>query len=105
MPYSYSKSLGMALSFAALAIVGASAQPADRSNDLQTVSVVELQAINLECDRIASTSLLDFQTAVACSMAWEELLKRGFGGSFERLLEWWRSNRKNCTKDTDCIPS
>lgn len=87
--------------FAALVSVAAYAQPPNRTH-LRAVSVAELKANYLECDQLASSTLLDFSTAVECSMVSEELLDRGFGGSFKQLLEWWRSARNNCTLDAGC---
>ncbi|HEX2529994.1 MAG TPA: hypothetical protein VHK70_00820 [Burkholderiaceae bacterium] len=69
-----------------------SSQFSDRSH-LKPLTVKELKAIYLECDRAAATTLLDFTSAVECSMISEELLERGFGGNFDRMLEWWRSAR------------
>lgn len=89
---------------AALLSAAAHAQPPDRTH-LRAVSVAELKAIYLECDQAASTMVLDFGTAIDCSMVSEELLERGFGGSFERMLEWWhsvRNSRKECMQGTAC---
>ena len=63
---------------AALLSAAAHAQPPDRTH-LRAVSVAELKAIYLECDQAASTMVLDFSTAIDCSMVSEELLERGFG--------------------------
>ncbi|WPC65458.1 hypothetical protein SBP18_13220 [Rhodoferax ferrireducens] len=91
----------MLLPFAALVSVAAYAQPPDRT-PLRAVSVAELKANYLECEQLASSALLDFSAAVECSLVSEELLNRGFGGSFKQLLEWWRSARNNCTLDAGC---
>jgi len=91
----------MLLPFVALVSVAAYAQLPDRTH-LRAVSVAELKANYLECEQLASSALLDFSTAVECSMVSEELLDRGFGGSFKQLLEWWRSARNNCTLDAGC---
>lgn len=82
------------LSFAALMSVVTNARASNRTQ-LSVVPVAELKAIYLECDQLASTNLLDFDTAVKCSMIYEELLKRGFGGSIEEFVQWWRSVRDN----------
>jgi len=83
------KALVMLLSLSALV---ANAQPPDRSH-LKALSVPELKAAYLECDQLASTPLLDSDTAASCSMVSEELIERGFDGSFQRLLAWWHSAR------------
>ena len=50
----------------------------------------QLKTAYLACDRAATQAALrsfDFQR---CSVIGDELLQRGFGGDFDRLLAWWR---------------
>jgi hypothetical protein len=54
----------------------------------QEAEMVQLGRRYLECNRIASTQLLDFGTAAACSVIAQRLLTQRFGGDFERLLRW-----------------
>lgn len=84
---------------AALALMAALPSPApaqarvpDRRH-LASVSVEALQRTYLECDRVATHTLLDLGTAAHCSMVGEELKHRVFDGDFERLLAWWRANK------------
>ncbi len=91
MMHSTLKASVMLLSLSALV---ANAQPPDRPH-LKALSVPELKAAYLECDQLASTTLLDSGTAATCSMVSEELLERGFDGNFKHLLAWWRSARNN----------
>ncbi|VTU20400.1 hypothetical protein [Variovorax sp. RA8] len=84
---------------AALALMAALPSPApaqahapDRSH-LASVSVEALQRTYLECDRVATHTLLDLGSAAHCSIVGEELKHRVFGGDFERLIAWWRANR------------
>jgi hypothetical protein len=58
------------------------------------LSVDRLKAAYLECDRSARTRLIDGATAGLCSTIGEELMRRGFGGDFDALLAWWRSETK-----------
>jgi hypothetical protein len=37
--------------------------------------------------------LLSIDEAAACSIAWETLRERRFGGSHEAILAWWRGAR------------
>jgi hypothetical protein len=60
---------------------------------LDHVTPAELQSAYLECDRMAMTTALDFGTAAGCSVVYEALKARMFGGDFERLLEWHRRQR------------
>jgi hypothetical protein len=50
----------------------------------------QLKAAYLHCDRLASTERFDGSAAAACSMVYEALKARVFGGDFERLLAWSR---------------
>jgi hypothetical protein len=77
-----------------LSVFATHAQPPDRSQ-LRALPIVELKAAYLECEQLASTTLLDSSTAADCSLVAEELLERGFGGNFQRMLTWWRSARND----------
>jgi len=66
-------------------------QPA--TDDLTRAPLGELKARYLACDRAATRTVLDPGTAAACSSAAEALLKRGFGGDFDRLIAWWRAEK------------
>ena len=52
-----------------------------------------LQAIFHRCSSAAGSSLLDFDSAASCSIAYEAFLKQGFAGDFRALLAWWRTQR------------
>ena len=80
---------------AAAAAPGPRAQPVDtaatagdRDRDLPS-----LKAAYLRCEQAASEGLLDSGQAGSCSVIYERLLGVGFGGVFQRLLAWWRSER------------
>lgn len=79
----------------ALAVVStaSTAQPPDRSH-LAALTVDQLKLLYIECDRRAGQTLLGFEEAAHCSMAVEELMQRGFGGDFGRLLAWWHEQRR-----------
>lgn len=89
----------MLLSLATLASAGANLPPERRQ--LSAFSVPQLKAIYLECDQLASATLLDFDTVALCSMVSDELLERGFGGNFQKLLDWWRDTRKTPAPNQD----
>lgn len=91
----------VSFSFAALVSIVIIARPLDPTQ-LNMVPVAELKEIYLECDRLSSTTIVDFETAEICSMVYEELLRRGFENSYEQLLLWWRSARDNCTQFARC---
>ncbi|HYD75141.1 hypothetical protein [Ramlibacter sp.] len=48
-----------------------------------------LKQLMVECHAAAARQLLDPGSAFACSIGYEALLKRGFGGDFQALLAWW----------------
>ncbi|KWT76870.1 hypothetical protein APY03_5307 [Variovorax sp. WDL1] len=84
---------------AALALMAALPSPApaqahapDRRH-LASVSVEALQRTYLECDRVATHTLLDLGSAAHCSMVAEELRQRVFDGDFDRLIAWWREHK------------
>jgi hypothetical protein len=88
----------MLLSLTAFA---AHTHPPDRSQ-LSSLPETELKTIYLACEQLASTTLLDFDSAAHCSRVSEELLERGFGGSFKQLLQWWHGTRNDCRQNADC---
>src|SRR5687767_1658973 len=49
-----------------------------------------LKTLVMECAAVASQQLLDQGSAATCSMGYEALLKRTFGGDFKAMLAWWR---------------
>lgn len=52
-----------------------------------------LEAVVRECTAAAGAALLDPGSAAACSFGYEALLKKGFGGNFQAMLAWWRSEQ------------
>jgi hypothetical protein len=47
----------------------------------------------VECSNSADERLLDLGSAAMCSMGYEALLQKGFGGSFGAMLVWWQHDR------------
>ncbi|VTU22441.1 hypothetical protein H6CHR_01789 [Variovorax sp. PBL-H6] len=96
---------------AALALMAALPSPApahaqapDRRH-LASVSVEALQRTYLECDRVATHTLLDLGSAAHCSMVGEELKHRVFDGDFDRLIAWWRANKGDSVEAVAESPS
>jgi hypothetical protein len=54
----------------------------------------ELKHRYLACDAAATMSRLPMLDAVQCSIVSEELRLRVFGGDFDKLLAWWRTQRR-----------
>ena len=94
------KASALALSFLACASMLGHARPTEPR--LMEMPVEELKQMYLDCDQLASASMLGFSMAIECSMVSEELLRRAFDGSFEQLMQWWRKARSQCDPATDC---
>lgn len=54
-------------------------------------NVAELKNAYLECDRASMTRPLTSSEIMQCSVVYEELKKRAFGGDFDKLHAWSRS--------------
>jgi hypothetical protein len=59
----------------------------------RALTIEQLKIAFLDCDRRASITLLDIGDAERCSVIYEELKARAFGGDFDRLLAWWRTQK------------
>lgn len=66
---------------------GAAARPMD------VVHSESLKLRYLRCEQAASERPLDGTTITSCSVVYEELKQRVFGGSFDALHAWWRETR------------
>lgn len=67
-------------------VVAPNAKPIGHAN----ATPEQLKSIYLNCSRAAMTTPLDFGTTASCSLVYEELKQRVFGGDFHRLLAWSR---------------
>jgi hypothetical protein len=65
----------------------------ERLAQLETLPDTCLKTMVVKCSDTASEQMLDPGSAATCSMSYEALLKRGFGGDFQAMLAWWRSQR------------
>jgi len=65
----------------------------ERLAQLETLPESCLKTLVVECSAVASQQMLDAGSAASCSMSYEALLKRSFGGNFQEMLFWWRSQR------------
>lgn len=53
----------------------------------------DLERLFLRCSRESSQRLIGFDEAALCSVGFEALKKRKFGGDFAALLAWWKLHR------------
>lgn len=56
--------------------------------DLADVSIDELKSLYLMCDRAAVGGQLSSAAIMQCSVVYEELKRRAFGGDFGKMLAW-----------------
>lgn len=79
----------------------AMAQTPARAPTIETTPALQLEASTLpalerefwRCDYAATLLLLDFGTAIECSIVTEAFKARRFGGDFTAMLAWWRANK------------
>jgi hypothetical protein len=64
----------------------------------------QLKSAYLQCERLVLTTPMDFGTAAQCSMVYEALKQRVFGGDFERLLAWWQQESKSTEDSARATP-
>ena len=77
-------------------VIAADATQADGGAPPQPMDVVHPDSLKrryLRCEQAASQGALDGSTIMSCSVAYEELKPRVFGGSFDALHAWWRKAR------------
>ena len=60
---------------------------------LERVPEQELERLFLRCSRESSERLMGLDEAALCSIGFEALKKRKFGGDFNAMLAWWRLHR------------
>lgn len=63
-----------------------------RNEDISSASIDELKRFYLACDRASMRGRLAGTEVMHCSLVYEELKRRAFGGDFERFLAWSRGN-------------
>ena len=60
---------------------------------LEQVPERDLERLFLRCSRESSERFMGFGEAALCSIGFEALKKRKFGGDFNAMLAWWRLHR------------
>lgn len=84
------KNIALAPLLAAALVAHAQPPP----SPLRALPVEQLKKTYLDCERHTQARLIPFGDAAECSIVADELLARGFGGDFNRLLAWWRTQRE-----------
>lgn len=57
-------------------------------DELKRVSIDELKRVYQSCDREAISGQLSAGGIMNCSIVYEELKRRAFGGDFDKFLAW-----------------
>ena len=86
--------LPAALGVAAMALAALGtpmAQGQSPNGELKDVSKDDLKRLYLSCDRAASSGQLNSTGIMRCSVVYEELRLRAFGGDFDKLRAWSRA--------------
>jgi hypothetical protein len=76
-----------------LALGSASAQqPVEQGHfpcgKFKDVAVEDLKRAYLLCERMATLERLNHEAIMSCSVVYEQLKQRAFGGDFEKMLAW-----------------
>jgi hypothetical protein len=78
-------SLGVAVLCASGALQPASA---NESHRIASMQIEELKGVYLGCEQAAAASRLGGDDVMYCSLIYEELKERAFGGEFRRIKSW-----------------
>ena len=71
--------------------VAAALQPVALSTEF---SETELKHFFRVCEKNATTLMLDDADGANCSIVYEELKRRVFGGDSGALFDWWRKDKQ-----------
>jgi hypothetical protein len=75
-----------------LASVMPSAHSQSFAREQERLTIDELKHVYLTCNRTAASGQLNTGRIQYCSIVYEELKQRAFGGDFDRLLAWSSAN-------------
>jgi len=64
------------------------------TSSTKDLTPAELKRLYLACDQAATTTRMPGADAMRCSVVSEELKHRVFGGDFDQLMVWWRTQRR-----------
>jgi hypothetical protein len=89
----------------ALGAATCSAAPAGllQDGEIAAASSAQLRVAYLECDRLATESLMPAALMLTCQRVSDVLLLRDFGADLERQLQWWRVAREAYRRDRESV--
>jgi hypothetical protein len=61
---------------------------ADESHRIASMPIEELKGVYLGCEQAATASRLNGDDVMYCSLVYEELKAKAFGGEFRRIRAW-----------------
>lgn len=73
---------------AGLGILGLLAHSAAAEDDMASYTTEQLITVYLDCERAALSQRQDQGEIMLCSLAYETLKMRSFGGDFHKMREW-----------------
>ena len=77
---------------------------AAQSAPVEDADAGQLKAAYIACERLAANERLDEGTAMTCSITYEALKARVFGGSYDALLAWWETEVRGRFVRDDGLP-
>lgn len=80
-----------AVSLVSIVLAAPMAHGHSHSGEFEGVPIAELKRVYLSCDRAATGGQLNSAAIMQCSIVYEELKRRAFGGDFGKLLAWSRA--------------
>lgn len=75
-----------------VAVICASGRPeqlnANESHHIGSMPIEELKSVYLSCEQAATASRLTSDDVMHCSVVYEELKDKAFGGEFRQIMAW-----------------
>ena len=77
-----------AVTLVSIALAAPMAHGHSHTGELERVPIADLQRIYLSCNHAATGGHLNSAAIMQCSVVYEALKRRAFGGDFDKLLAW-----------------
>jgi hypothetical protein len=87
--------VGAALAWTSVDATAARRLDAPRPTEVRATRVqdADLERLFWICDHAAAVRMVNANEHAVCSAITEQLKKEKFGGDFESMLSWWRTNK------------
>jgi hypothetical protein len=70
---------------------------ADEPSRISSMSIEKLKDVYQGCEQAAKTGRLNGSDVMYCSLVYEELKEKAFGGEFRRIRSWLDRNCLSCS--------